>query len=265
MKNIMKFKLRGLLSASYLTICTVLLLVMLNFSAVVNSGVLFSGGGLFNTQIKYSLIINNYGYVASFYGLLMAVVLGANAIGPDVGTGNIYVLLTAYPSRGSYYIWTVLTVWLYMLAVQLFMLANALFLLTLFGLPVIWSDMAALFFGVLLNSTVLMTVTSIASIYMKGYSSIVAGLLAYTYSSLYLYNRIPFVNGSLTLGISQYKDILCNLLPIQHIAAPSVSDPANLLFYAVAPIIPNVSLYQLLYAALTLTLGCLLFRRRQFS
>ena len=176
MKRVMKYKLRELLRSPLAILAAAFLLLMLNGAAIIRSGVLASGGGEFNTELKYALIVNNYGNIASLYGVLAAILLGAGVIGPDLATGNLFVLLTAYPARGRYFLACVLTVWGYLLLVQLVMLADVCLLLRLFSLPVRPGDLLAVFPAEILNSTVLFGLSAVGSVYCKGYRAAAVGI-----------------------------------------------------------------------------------------
>lgn len=261
-KNIMKFKFRQLFSNKWLTFLTVFIVFFMNYCAVVNSGVLFSGGGGYNETEKYTLLINNYSSVSSLYGLLLAVCLGAGTIGPDLLSGNIYVILSAYSSRYRYFAVTAFSAWIYYFMVQILLTMNFCALLLIFDVTVIWPELVSLVLGTLLNATVVFVITSVCSIYLKGYQAVVAGLGAYAYYYICTFNTIPFVDEYLVINIVKYKNILCNFVPMKYLLIPSITDSEVLQIYETVPLGGNMYLYQFVYIIAVLILGCILIEKK---
>lgn len=263
MRKVMKYKLYYLISNKFVTISAIFLIIALNFQALLNSGILLSGGSSFNGLLKYELMLNNYLLIASVYGLLFSIYLGSSIIGPDMQTGNIQVILTSCSSRPKYYLGTFFAVFIFMTAIQFVMLINIIALFLVFDAPLIWKEVFSCFVQNLLNGVIVLSITGLASIYMKGHSSAVVGLLCYTYFNIYMYNTIPFINTSFVFDVTRYRDILCNFIPIVHIL-PSSYTPANVTeAYSMRPMISNVSVYQALYGFVIVSLGTLCFRYKE--
>lgn len=263
MNKVIKYKLNYLISNRLIITSVIILVLILNFEAIINSGILFSGGENFNISIKYELLLNNYIIVASFYGLLLAVYLGASIVGPDIQTGNLYILLSSYPFRKSYFLGTYLAVFLFSSILQILLLANILILFVIYQVPFVWSDVLICFVQIFLNVLVVLTVTGFASIFMKGHSASIVGLLGYSFFNVYTYNELPFVKASFIFDITRHKDILCNLFPISAIFAPSYSSVDVIRYYCIQPIIPNVYCYQIFYILLIVFLGCVCFKHKE--
>lgn len=263
MKKVIKYKIYYLISNKFVIISTVVLFLLLNFEALLNSGVLFSGGSDFNRLTKYMLLLNNYIFVSCVYGLMFSIYIGSSIIGPDMQTGNILVLLTSYPSRIKYYLGTILAVFIFITAIQLLMLLNIYALLFTYDVSFIFSEVLECFVQSLFNSAVILSVTGLASIYMKGHSSAVVGLLCYAFFNIYTFNTIPFINTSFIFDVSVYRNILCNFLPIVHILPPSYTHIDAISTYGIRTIIPNIYIYQLFYILIIVVISSLCFKRKQ--
>ena len=260
--QIISFKLNAILAGKWITWLTVFLFFYVNYSALVSSGVLASGGADFNAVDKYTLISNNYSAVSSLYGLLLAILLGAGTIGPDCLSKNIYILLTSYPSRKRYYANSLLASWLYYFVVHVLVTGDYLLLLRIFKLTFPVSDTLNLFLGILLNSTVLLMISGMASIFWEGYRSAIAGVFAYAFYYMYTFNTIPFVNTMLGFDMNRYKNILFHLVPVQYVLTRSITDDIVLTYYHISAIGGNAYLYQAIYCLLLLVLACFLFEHR---
>lgn len=263
MSKVIKYKLNYLISNRLITVSIIILFLVLNFEAVINSGVLFSGGTSFNADIKYQLLLNNYIIVSSFYGLLLSVYLGASIVGPDIQTGNMYILLSSYPSRIKYFLGTYLAVVSFATVLQTLLLFNIMTLFVVYQVSFVWSDLLICFTQNYLNTVVVLSVTGLASIYIKGHGASVVGLLGYGFFNVYTYNELPFVKTTFIFDITKYKDILCNLFPITHILPPSYSYPEVIDYYRIQPIIPNIYCYQVLYILFVLWLSCICFQHKE--
>lgn len=263
MKKIIKHKLYFLFSSRFITIFSIMLFLVFNFQAIFNSGILLSGGSDFNSTLKYTLLINNYLVVTTLFGLILCIFLGANIIGPDMYTGNLYILMSICASRVKYYFHTFLSVFIYMFSLQALLLVNSIALYFAFGVPFLWSDILYCFCGTLLNSMVVLAITGLASIYIQGYGSAFVGLLGFAYFSAYTFNEIPFINLPLSFNFAQYKNLACYFLPITDIMAPSITDQSTLDIYALHTFLPTVELYQIVYIFVILVISCFCFQRRE--
>jgi ABC-type transport system involved in multi-copper enzyme maturation permease subunit len=262
MNKVMKYKLNYLLSNKFLAIFIPILFVVLNFEIIINSGVLLSGGANFNSEIKYQLVLNNYIVVISFFGFLAAIFIGSSVLGPDIQTGNLYIILSIYPSRRKYYFGTFITCVIYLLAIQILLLINEMILIWIFDIQYLASDISFVFFQNLLNSIVALSLTSLASIYIKGHGSAFVGLLGYAFFSIYLFNIIPFINSNLVFDITQYKDILVNFFPIANIYGLSYTETWVSELYNAVPLFGNMWLYQFFYIAILSCLSAILFSKK---
>lgn len=263
MRKVIKFKLYSLATSKFISISTLILFLILNIQAVVNSGVLFSGGAEFNETLKYTLLLNNYTIVASFYGLLLSIIFGSSVIGPDVENGNIYILLSSYASRMKYYLGTYLAALLNMIVVQVFLLINIFVLFHIFDVNYLISDVAICFLEILINSLVVLSVTSLFSVFLKGYKSAFVGLIGYSFYNLYFFNEIPFINIDFIFNISQYKDILFSFFPIIYVLVPSYTEFDVIEKATIHPILFTPIIYQLLFSAVIILLGALCFKHKE--
>ncbi len=262
MRKVIKFKFYYLISNKFIFIFTLLLLFLLNFDAIFNSGILLSGGETFNQELKYTLLINNYTIAASMYGIFFTIALGSMILGPDTQTGNLYVLLSAYSNRVRYYIGSFISVVLYTVCIQILLLINFFMLCIIFNINFLWSDITACFINIILNSLVILAITGLASVYIKGIGSAFIGLVAYSFYSIYNYNSIPLMNTNFIINIRDYRNILGNFMPIVHVLVPSISLPEAFEIYGYKTIIPNVNLYQIIFVILFLGMGCLCFYKK---
>lgn len=265
MIRVFRYKLSYLLSSPVITVSTAALFFLLNFSALVNSGVLLSGGAEFNAETKYMLLMNNYISVALFYGLLFSMILGANTLGPDAQSGNLNILMSAYPSRVKYFMGTILISVLCLTSVQLLMSGNMILLLKIYEIPFVWHDIQICTIQILLDSLVILSVTAVGSIFMKGLRSVIVGLVGYSFYNIYMFNTIPFINGALIFPVSQYKNILCHFFPVIRVMTPSYTEEATWSFYKLHTILPSAELYQVLYIVLVMAAGCILFQKRDLK
>lgn len=263
MSKVIKYKLNYLLSNRFIVLSVMALFFVLNFEAIVNSGVLFSGDADFNADVKYQLLLNNYNLVASFWGLLLTMYLGASIVGPDIQTGNLYILLTSYPSRKKYFLGTYLAVLLFTTVLQFLLLGNIMLLFWVYRVHFVWSDVLVSFMQLYLNGTVVLTVTGLASVYLKGQGAVAVGLLGYGLFNVYAYNELPFVKMEFIFDVTRYKNILCHLFPITHLLPVSYTPPEVIEYYQLKPIVPNIYGYQVLYILLVLVLGRWCFERKE--
>ncbi len=263
MNHVIKYKVYYLLSNRFVILSTVILFLLLNFQAIVNSGILFSGGADFNAPLKYTLLLNNYVTVASFYGLLLSIFLGSSIIGPDMQTGNMYIIMSAYPSRIKYFLGTYLAVFFYMAVIQLVLLLNILILFLVYNVSFLWSDVFVCFIQIFLNALVVLSVTGLASIYIKDHNSAFVGLFGYAFFNVYTFNQIPFINTEFVFDITRYKDILCNFFPIVHVLPPSYSSLEAVAAYSIRTVIPNVSVYQGVFAIAVVGISCFCFKKKE--
>lgn len=263
MKKVIKFKLYAIATSKFINISTVILFLILNFQALVNSGILFSGGAEFNEQLKYTLLLNNYTVVASFYGLLLSIILGASVIGPDVENGNIYILLASYASRVKYFLGTYLAALLNMVVIQLFLLLNIMILFWIYGVNYLTRDLSICFLEIVMNAVVVLSVTSVFSILIKGYKSAFVGLLGYSFYNIYFFNEIPFIKIDFMFNVTQYKDVLFSFFPIVYVLAPSYTGSDVIEKATIHPVIFSPMVYQLIFSIVIVFVGCFIFRRKE--
>lgn len=261
----MKYKLSYLFSNKYILYGTIILIFLLNFNVIIQSGVLLSGGGLFNAEQKYPFLLNNYILIARGYGLLFAIFLGASTIGPDSNSGNLNIVLSAYPSRKKYFLGSIIVCYAYMLFILALMEVNIILLLYIFEIPFQWSDLAVCTIQLPLNSLVILVVTAVGSIFMKGLKSIVVGLVAYCYHYLYIFNSIPILETTSVIDITQYRHILCHLLPITYVYGHSYAIDSVIERARLKTIFPSIELYQILYVVIILVIGCILFEKKDLD
>lgn len=262
MIKVIKYKTSYLLSNKLVIGGTLILLFLLNFNVIVQLGVLFSGGGQFNADMKYTFLFDNYIEVSRVYGMLFAILLGASTIGPDSQNGNLNIILSAYPSRSKFFLGTFITCYSYILFVFLLIEINIITLLYVFEVPFQWSDLLACGIQFPLNTLVLISVTSLGSIFMKGFKSIIVGIVAYCYYNLYMFNTIPFIDSTPMIDMTQYKDILCHLLPVTYMLGKSYTSQELLERVHLDTIFFSIECYQIIYAVSVLMIGCFLFQKK---
>jgi ABC-type transport system involved in multi-copper enzyme maturation permease subunit len=263
MIQVMKYKINYLLSNKLLTVFVPLLFVILNFEVIINSGMLLSGGANFNADMKYQLVLNNYIVVISFFGFLAAIFIGSSVLGPDIQTGNLYIILSIYPSRKKYYFGTFIACVIYMLTIQALLLMNEMILMWIFDIQYLGFDIWLVFSQNILNSLVALSLTSLASIYIRGHGSAFIGLLGYAFFSIYIFNIIPFTNTSLVFDITKYKNVLVHFFPITNIYGVSFTESWVSELYNAVPVFENIYIYQILYIVLLTGISAFLFSRKE--
>ncbi len=262
MKKVIKYKLSYLLSNKIVIGGTVLLLLLLNFNVLIQSGVLISGGGIFNAEEKYRFLFNNYIFVARGYGLLFAIFLGASIIGPDAKNGTLNIILSAYPSRIKFFLGTLIPCFCYMLFALTLMSVNMLLILWILEIPFVWSDFIPCLIGFPLNSLVILSVTAIGSIFLTGFKSVAVGLGAYAYYNLYMFNQVPLLEFSLPFDVTAYRHVLCHFFPIVRVVGESYATEELLELSQLNSFLPSIELYQIVYVFVLLIVACFLFHKK---
>lgn len=261
-KKIMGYKTRLILSSNWFIYGTVFLICIFNFSALFNSGVLLSGGANINKFEKFELVMNNYNMVSSLYGLIFSICLGAAMIGPDVKSGNIYVVLSIVNSRKKYYTNCVLVGLIQYFVIHSVITINCIIIMLSLSVNIIWSDIIYVCLGLYLNAIVYFMFTSVFSVVMKGYSSIIAGIIMYAYFSVYTYNKIPFVEGYIGFDISSHKNLLSIFFPARNLFLKSFSDISVIEQYTLNPLGINAPYYQIIYCIIMFILGMYIFEKK---
>lgn len=263
MSKVIKYKIYYIISNRLILLFVMLLLLLTNFHAIFSSGILLSGGSSFNGNLKYELILNNYLLVSSLYSLFFSIYLGSNIIGPDIQTGNMQVILTSYPIKWKYYLGSFLAALFLLVTIHILIVFNIFIIFVVFDIPFLTLEVLNCFLGNLLNASVVLSATGIASIYMERHLSTIVGLFIYAFYSVYTYNVVPFVNTYFIFDVTKYRNLLCNLAPITNILPVSYTDPQIIEIYSIQPIISNVYCYQFIYCLFAILLGAFCFQRKE--
>ena len=263
-KRIIKYRLVTIISLDWFKYGTFFLILIFNFSALFNSGILLSGGASFNGTEKYELIMNNYITINSLYGGIISICLGAGLIGVDVKSKNIYVIFSAIKSRRNYYLLSILAGELIYIIIHTFITLNCILIMKAVSINFLWDELLQLYVGILLNATVYYVITSFCSVLIKGYKSIIIGILMYVYYYVYTFNTIPFVNGAIQFDIVSYKKYFGALFPMTNLLVKSVTDIQVYEYFLLAPLGINVSLYQVIYIIVFVILGTIAIDRKSY-
>lgn len=218
-----------------------------------------SGGATFNKTEKYGLIMNNYIMISCLYGFIIAICLGAGMIGPDIKSGNIYVVLSAINSRKEYFIASICAGCFLYIVVHFLITCNCIIIMLSLSISFFWSDLINVFVGIMLNAFCFLMVTIAFSSVLRGYKSIVIGIFMYVYYYMYTFNAIPFVNGVIQFEVAKYKNILAIAFPAKNIFVNSLTEPNVLDLYCVSPMGMSIYAYQMIYIFIISVIGMTIF------
>lgn len=263
MNKAFKYKIYALLSDKKLIGITILYFIILNVQTIINSGILYQGSSSYNGILKYTLLINNFDIASIMFGMFVAIYIGTGLIGKDMETGQIYVILTASPKRHRYFMGNFLALLAVTACVVALMAVNFLLEAYALGIQVVASDLVRNLKDIMLNMTVIMTLTAVFSVFIKGYLSAFAGLAGLLLFNIYAYQKIPFIDESFNFGNVDIQNFLSNFCPVADVSAPSVVGHDVVAYYSRIPIIPNFSIYQIVYIAVLLIIGNVIFERKE--
>jgi len=263
-KRMMKYRIATIISQEWFKYGTLFLILIFNFSALINSGVLFSGGASFNQVEKYELVMNNYIMISSLYVGIMSICIGAGLIGADAKSKNIYVIFSAIRSRKKYYLISIIVGELIYLAIHSFISINCILILNAVSVKIIWNEFIYLYLGLLLNATVYYVVTAFFSVFIKGYKSILIGVCMYVYYYVYTFNIIPFVNGAIQLDLAKYKNCFGVLFPVTNLLIRSVTDVQLYEYFKLTPLGMNAQLFQCIYVIAFIALGIIAIDKQNY-
>lgn len=258
MWRIIKYKIRTLFENRFFIFIILAYFVILNYFVLQNSGILSIGSGEYNSDIKYMLMINNFILISLLLGLLLSSYIGNGLIGKDIESGQLYVLLYSFQKREKYILGNWLGLVIVLLSVLLFTLFNYLVIALCLDIKIVINDLLTCFKDIFLNMLVVLTVTSVSSIYIKGKSSIMFGLFALLIFTIYTTGRIPIIDLTISMG-NAARNILAMLFPIRMTYVPSINDVEIVSKAIVDPLGIHMSTYQVLYLISILFLGKKLF------
>lgn len=259
----MKFKLADIISNRLYIGMIVFLFVYFNYRIFVRSGVFFSGGGDFAADMKYMLVVNNFIATSTLFSMILALALGAGMIGPDVASKNIYITLSTSASRTQYYLFSCLTGWLFYVVIQIILMINFVVILCIIDIHIFWQEVLGVFGQLILNASVLFSVTACASVLILGYGSVVIGIIGYCFFHMYTYNIIPLVNMVGSLQMAKYRNMLCYLFPMTDVIAKSVNELDRIEAYAITIPVGGIYFYQIIYMIAVLLVGCILMKKKE--
>lgn len=239
-----------------------LVFLVFNYS-VIKSGVLKIGSGGFNEVSKYALLVNNFSLSTFLYTIILSIYIGSGFIGKDIQNNQIYLILSVYHYRIKY----VLSNWLSQVMLVFITILAIMFNFFTLGfalnISISYSDMANIFVRLVLNSLVLMTLTAVFSILLRGKGSMIAGIAGIVVYNMYIYLKIPIAEAKISLSES-FRRLLCTLAPITEPLAPSLIGTEHIYErYMVLPyLIDNILIYQLLFCIVLVTIGAVTFKWR---
>lgn len=263
MKQSIKYRIVALMDDKFFIFITVLLFTILNYNVFIDSGVLSLGDSSFNGDIKSTLLINNFIIVCSVYALLTSVYIGMGIFGKDIESGQIYIMLTSFPKRYKYYWGNWIGLVITIILVLILLILNFIMAALVLGVQSNINDIFIVFRDVFTNMLVLMTLTFVSSIHLKGYKSAIVGILGLAVFNLYAFLKIPFVEAFISISTNSRR-FLASLIPIVNITSPSMYNKLSSTYHDVIPfIISNKFIYQFLYIAVMLVVGQYMFKRKE--
>ncbi len=263
MKQAVKYRIVALMDDKFFMFITLLLFIVLNYNMFIDSGVLSLGDASFNSDIKSTLLINNFIIVCSIYALLTSVYIGMGVFGKDIESGQIYIMLTSFPKRYKYYWgnWIGLVIAIFL--VLLLLILNFIMAALVLGVRNNINSVFLVFRNVFINMLVLMTLTFVSSIHLKGYKSAFVGILGLAVFNLYAFLKIPFAEVVIPIS-TKLRRVLAAFVPVVNISVPSIHNKLSAVYNDVIPLgITNKFIYQLLYITLLLILGQYMFKKKE--
>ncbi len=259
MLKLFKYKMMNIFSDKFFLLLLGVYFLILNYTIFINSGILYIGSSSYNAVLKYTLLINNFTLTSSIFGLILSVYIGSGLIGKDISSGQIYVMLSTYPKKWKYLIGNWFGLIGSLLIVIILMLINYFAITLALDVKIVFSDLLFTFRDIFLNMAVILTITSVASIVLKGFKSFIVGLAGIVLFNLYSAQILPIINTQIMLSDTTRR-LFANICPIAFSCAPSINNLGELTQYMVSPLlISNLTAYQIIYIGVILLLGIFMF------
>jgi Cu-processing system permease protein len=264
MGKVIKYKVLTLLEDKVLISIFIIFFLILNYHVFINSGLISEGSSDFNAMLKYALLLNNFIVVISLFGLIVAIYIGAGLIGKDISSGQIYILLSSFSNRINYFLGNWLGLTFVLLCFILLVFINFFSASVALGIKINYPDLGDFLKSTLFNLLVIMTITATFSIFMKGYNSILGGIVSLIIYNMYAFEKIPFLNYSVLIDM-KIRKLMATLVPLSDMNSYSLQKSG---YQRIAPLIEpylieNITIYQIVFLLLLL-LGCIiLFNRKE--
>ena len=262
MLKVIKYRILTILEDKIVFVLLALAFIAINYTAIFASGLLRLGTGDYHGTVKYELLANSFAYGSFLSTIVLSIYLGMGLIGKDVQSNQIYLLLSVYSNRVKY----IISNWI-SLALSIFTITCG-FVLNLFSIGLVqnvsvnYSEILVMFTEILLNGIVVMTITSVFSILIKGNGSMLTGILSLVIYYLYAFEKILVTEVKVTIP-HNVKQLLCNFAPISEPAARSLVELGLATKHLVLPyLINNLMLYQIIFCLIILAFGIAAFKYR---
>lgn len=264
MLKIIKYKILNIVEDNFFKILIVFFFLILNYNVFMKSGILSVGSREFNKSLKYALLVNNFLIFSNSFGLFISLYIGNGLIGKDISSGKLYITLVSCPSRTKYLIGNFVSLIIVIITFLVFIFCNYLICATLFDIEIMYHETLNCFLQLFVNMIVIMTITSIASLFMYGKTSLVAGIVALTLFEIYTFKCLPFLQYVFKLKLPIRRILAC-LCPMRNVSIITQYDLREIVQDTMIHpyIINNMTLYQLVYILVIATVGILYFRRKE--
>lgn len=263
MGKIIKYKLYVILGNKPFVVGFISYFVILNYFVLVNSGLLALGDESYNYALKYALLINNFIYVSSIFGILISVYIGTGLIGKDIPNKQIYLILSSVPKRWKYLVSNWLALMIVLAGIVVFMIINYFAVAIPLQIAPSMVDFLRVFSSMYLNFAVVMTATAMGSVVINGYGSAIIGLIQLVVFEIHTTLQVPLVN--IYIEMSQTcRQFLVNIAPIRQTYDYSITSQGTINRYVTEPLlISNFGLYQIIFIFLLVIVGVVLFEKKE--
>ncbi len=263
MNKILKYKLIHALEDKKIKFIFLLYIIIFNYTLLMNSGLLTIGSGSFNNSLKSSLILNNFIIISLTFGLIISIYLGSSIIGKDIEIKQMYILLTNIHNRSLYLFLSWVSMIILILLMQVVLLINLFCITSFLGVTINFNDLYVANKDILLNMIVLLTITSLFTVFLEGYLGSLMGLTSLVLFNIHTYSIIPLVNMPINLS-ENLKRILVNLSPLKDIQIQSIIENGQALLIKIPQpyIINNFTLYQLIFISILFLIMIYLFKTK---
>lgn len=267
MYKIVKYRILTILEDRYFFALFTLVFIITNYSIISPPfGMLGSSA---RNLLSYAVLTNKFILHSLPYMIILSIYIGSGMIGKDIKSNQIYLFLSAFPNRVKYLTANWLGSLLILLAVAVSLIFDHLILSAALGITVNISDMLFVHGMILTSSVVLLSITAVFSIFIKGNASAVLGLLGLVNYNIYAFRKIILIGKEIELS-DTVRRILFSITPIGNPFIPSLlgkilgADIYYTVDHNVLPfIVNNVMLYQLIYCAVVLLFGILIFKNKE--
>lgn len=263
MFKIIKYKFISTLEDKKFRFLFLAYIIYINYTMLVNSGLLTTGSGDFNVDFKYALIINNFKIASLLLGIVLPIYLGYSVIGKDIESRHMDIILVSVKDRKEYIILTILGNIVVLILIQFVMLLNLLAIILALDLKLIWGEILSLNINSLLNMLVILSISTFFTIVFKGVIGVISGFVSLIIFNIHTYLVIPFVNLSANLNLSGRR-ILMNIVPIYDIPVEFVVDMGYQIISQIPEpyFIKNIIAYQIVFIIFMGILSVIAFNKK---